>query len=293
MTKHKPPNSVGIREIVRFWPLMIVVTLITVGAAIWSESRKDPSYTATTRLMVIPLIQSDETFLGTSLVRDAGDATLTAGTVAAQLNSHRAATVTADYLGRGWTPDAVAAAVKVSAHGNTNLIDIVARSADASKATKLAEGFAAATLADRWKTISGELEDRIDAITNDSDDTMVGRGAGTPGDSNAGEAFTRLQTLKMVRDAGSDPTLRIDSTSPAVRSKQLPTWVIMGLATVGGLFVGLLAAVGVAMLRSRMNQPADKSVVQPLNPAQSPNGERPTDAEALVHAYPRPPDTEP
>ncbi len=282
MTKHKSPVSVGVREIVRYWPLVIVVTLIAVGAAIWSESRQAPSYTATTRLVVVPLPQWDESFLGTSLVRDSGDATRTAATVAAQLNSNHAATVTADYLGGGWTPNSVAAAVKVSVLENTNLIAIVARSADSENAAKLAEGFAKATLADRWRTISAELDARIAAITASM--------PGVPTDPNAPNAdqwSARLQTVKMVRDAGSDPTIRIDSTSRPVRSKQLPVWVVMGLATAGGLFVGLLAAVGMAMLRRRINQQTGESPIDAPNPADSPNGGSEIDAEADGHPYPR------
>jgi hypothetical protein len=115
-------TSVGIRDIVRRWPLVIVLMLIALGAAFWSDSRQVPSYTATTRLVVVPLAQWDETFLGTSLLRDAGDASRTATTVAAELNSVRAATVAADYLGGDWTPDSVAAAVKVSVFEQTKVL---------------------------------------------------------------------------------------------------------------------------------------------------------------------------
>jgi capsular polysaccharide biosynthesis protein len=271
MTDHKPKISVGIREIVRWWPLLTVVTLIAVGAAIWSGSGQAPSYTATTRLVVVPLAQFDELFLGTSLVRDAGDPTRTGATVAAQLNSSRAASVTADYMGSGWTPESVAAAVKVSNIEGTNLLQIVARSADADTAAKLSETFAEATLADRWKTISAQLGARIDVITNS---TVVipenGETQATFRMSN--EVAARLETLKMVRDTGSDPTLRVDSTSPAVPSKQLPIWLIIGLATAGGLFVGLLAAIGMARLRRRMNQPTEEPALHIPTQPYSTNG---------------------
>jgi capsular polysaccharide biosynthesis protein len=264
MAESKPPTSVGIREIIRWWPLVIVVTLMAAGAAIWSASRQAPSYTATARLMVAPLAQSDETFLGTGLVRDAGDATRTAATVAAQLDSRHGAEVTVNYLGSGWTAQSVAAAVKVSVVENTNLIEIVARSADANNAAKLAAGFATATLADRWRTISSELDDRITALS----DAIA---SSSEADPNAGESLARLHTLQVVRDSGSDPTVRIDSTSPAVRSEQLPLWMIVSLATAGGLFVGLLAAIGMAMLRRRVNKPTDGSSLPAPVASSSPN----------------------
>jgi uncharacterized protein involved in exopolysaccharide biosynthesis len=257
MTEHKPKISVGIGEIVRWWPLLTVVTLIAVGAAIWSESRQAPYYTATTRLVVVPLPQFDELFLGTSLVRDAGDPTRTGASVAAQLNSRHDASVTADYMGSGWTTESVAAAVKVSNIEGTNLLQIEARSADAATAAKLSELFAVATLADRWKTITAELSARIDVLTNST--VVIPENGQTPATVRmSAEAAARLETLKLVRDTGSDPTLKAEPTSPAVPSKHLPIWVIMGLATAGGLFVGLLAAIGMAMLRRRMNQPTEE-----------------------------------
>jgi capsular polysaccharide biosynthesis protein len=277
---------VRLREILRWWPLVLFVTLCAVGCAIWSQSRQTPSYTATTTLSVVPIAQWDETFLGTSLVRDSGDATRTAATAAAGLNTRRAATVAADYLGSGWTPDSVAAAVKVSAAENTNVIEVVAQSDDADKAVKLAEGFADATLADRWKTISAELDTRIALI----DDAVLVAGP------NADQLLARLQTLKMVRATGSDPTVTIDSTSLAVLKNRMPVWAFVGLAAAGGLCIGVLAAILMARLPRRIDQssreaplPGTDTACPPLpapTRAYSPNGGSGADAEADEHSYP-------
>jgi hypothetical protein len=196
-------------------------------------------------------------------VRDAGDAKRTAATMAALLDSRRAATAAADYLGGDWAPESVDAAVKVSVVEDTNVINVVARSADRDRATKVAEGFAKATLADRWQTISAELDRRIAAFA-----------AIAAAEPNAGDASARLQTLTVIRESGFDPTLRVDSTSPAVRDKQMPIWAIVGLATAGGLFVGLLAAVGMARLRRPRYLRSPEPTLRPeLTPAYSPNGE--------------------
>jgi uncharacterized protein involved in exopolysaccharide biosynthesis len=291
MTPHRHgQKSRTIREIVRLWPVLILTALLAVGATAWSQSRLTPSYTATTRLVVVPLPQSDETFFGTSVVRDTGDATQTAATTAAELDSARTATVVADYLGRGWTSQSVESAVSVSAFEDTNVIEVTAESADPGSAVKLADGFAKATLADRWRTISAELDRRIATFT-DGSPAGVRTGVETKDALRAAdEASARLQTLKTIRSGGSDPTIRIDSTSPAVRSKQMPVWVILGLATVGGLFVGLLAAVGTAMLRLATDEPKapiqDPQLLAPT-PAYSPNGGSQTQAHSDGHARPR------
>jgi capsular polysaccharide biosynthesis protein len=277
---------VRLREILRWWPLVLVVTLCAAGGAIWSQSRQTPSYTATTTLSVVPLAQWEETFLGTSLVRDSGDATRTAATAAAELNTRRAATVAADYLGNGWTPDSVAAAVKVSPADSTNIIEVVAQSNDADEVVKLAEGFAEANLADRWRKIAAELDARI-ALIN---------GAGVVAGPNADQVLARLQTLKMVRATGSDPTVTIDSTTLAVLEKRMPAWAFVALATAGGLCIGLLAAICMARLPRRIDQSSRETPLPGTDPAwaplpaptraYSPNGGSGADAEADKHFYP-------
>jgi hypothetical protein len=178
---------------------------------------------------------------------------------------------------RRWRRTTWAAAVKVSAAENTNVIEVVARSDDADKAVKLAEGFANATLEDRWRTISAELDARIAAIT---DFILVAN-------PKADTVSARLQTLKMVRATGSDPTMTIDSTSLAVLQKRMPAWAFVGLATAGGLGIGLLAAACMARLPRRIDQSTGESPLHPPTPAYSPNGGSGPDAEADGRPYPR------
>jgi hypothetical protein len=241
------PRTLGIRDILRWWPLLVVPALIAVGATMWSVHRQEPSYTVTTKVMVIPLAQWDETFIGTSLVRDSGDASITAATIAAHLDTYRAAAVAADYLGGDWTAEAVDAGVKVTAVDNSNIVTIEAKAADPDMAVKLAEEFAQAALADRWRTISAELDARIAAMGPLADAWP-----------DASDAATRLDTLRVIRQGGVDPTLRIDSTSPVVRQDPLPIGVAIGVATVGGLFIGLLAEFAIVRLRSRTEPTVDE-----------------------------------
>jgi capsular polysaccharide biosynthesis protein len=263
MTRHDAPVA-RLREIARWWPLILIPVLIAVAAATVSVIQQRPTYTATARFVVVPLVQWDETFLGTSLVRDAGDTKRTATTMAEVLNSRRAATTTAEHLGSGWTPEAVDDMVNVAVVKDTNVIEVVANTADPDHAVRVAEGFARATLDDRWRTIAGELDARI---------ATVAAAAAGPA---PGEAATRLQTLTAVRDAGTDPTLRMDSTTPAVEDARPGIPVIIGLAAAGGLFIGVLAAVGMARLRRRPPTVNDAvgSSIPVKSPVSSPNGGR-------------------
>jgi hypothetical protein len=172
------------------------------------------------------------------------------------MNSVRAATVTADYLGHGWTPESVAAAVKVSPLEETNAIEIVARSTDKEEAAKLAEGYANATMADRWMSISAELDHRIAAIDQEIRSRPPVNDNQSP-DSFSDDASARLQVLKMVRAVGSDPTMKMDSTTLATPTQQMPVWLVFGLAVGGGLFVGLLVAAGMALLRRPIQEKSE------------------------------------
>lgn len=240
--------SITVADVLSRWPVIVAVMLIAVGSSIWSHSRQVPMYAAVSRIVIVPLAQWDNTFLGTSLVRDSGDATRTAVTVAAELNSRHAHSVTADYLAGKWTADSVAEAVKVSVFEETNVIEITATADTSSDAIKLADGFAAATMADRWKTISAELDSRIDSVSASA--KAVGAGEARGGDNPTAETqLATLETLRTIRDSGADPTMRVDSTTAALPMQQLPPWAMSGLAAAGGLVVGILCAAALAALR--------------------------------------------
>jgi capsular polysaccharide biosynthesis protein len=248
-------TSVSLREIVRWWPLVVVVTLIAVGGAIWSATRQVPSYTATATAVLVPLSQYDETFFGTDLLRETSDPSRTTATAAVVLNSARAATVAADYLGNGWSPDSIASSVSASPLEGANVIEVTAQQREPDQAAKLAEGYVKATLADRWRTISAQLDTRIAAVSSSI--------AATPGDPNLGDLYARLQSFKSVRAGSSDPTMKFDSTSAPVRVAQLSMATTVTGALLGGLCVGLFAAVFAAMLRSRISRQAEPIAAHP------------------------------
>lgn len=239
-TDTTPRAAIRVRDVLRWWPVVVLTVAAAVLACLPTLASRTPEYTAGTRLLVAPLAQWDETFLGTSLSRYAGDAGRTTATVAAQLDTDRVADATARQLGPGWTSGTVAADVDVTGGEGADLIDIVARADDPATARRLADTFTSVALADRWTTISTELTKRIELMT-----------PRTSTDPNAGEASLQLQLVRLVLESGVDPTLRVDSVMPPALVPQLPAAAILGLAGVGGLFIGLLAAIGLALLQSR------------------------------------------
>jgi capsular polysaccharide biosynthesis protein len=229
-------RSPGVRDLLRWWPLVLLTTALAVGGSVAALHQQVPGYTATTRIVVTPLAQWDETFIGTSLIRDAADPKSTATTVATMLDTPRNAAATATAL--GWTQAAVADEISVAVVPESNVIEVRAHSADRAEAEKLASTFATVALADRWAAIETELDARIAALT-----------ATTAPDPNAGEASGRLQTLTLIRASGSDPTMRIASNEAAVADDRMPASVVIAAAAAGGLFVGGLLAFALARLR--------------------------------------------
>ena len=243
-------GGVPLHDLLRWWPLVVITTLAALlasAAVAWGP--RGPSYSATTRMPVTPLAQSDETFIGTSLVRDAGDANRTSSTVARLLDSHRVAAATARSLGDPWTPASVRAAVDVEPVDETNMIEVTAKADEPGQAVRVAETFAQTALKDRWQTVSAELDRRIAFAQKNTD-----------ADPNAGEESRRLQLLTYVRETGVDPTLSIDSTGPAVHVGEVPAAVVMVMAGAGGMFLGVLAAYGIERHRRR---PRSEDVAAP------------------------------
>ena len=69
--------------------LVIVVTLAAIGASIAWIALRPPTYEATANILVTPLAQEDQTFLGLHVVREAGDPTRTVQTAATLIKSVR------------------------------------------------------------------------------------------------------------------------------------------------------------------------------------------------------------
>lgn len=78
---------------------VVFVAPVAVGASAIALSQRERSYTATAKLLSTPVAQYDETFLGTSLVRDPGDANRTAPTAVELLDSDEVAVASARRLG--------------------------------------------------------------------------------------------------------------------------------------------------------------------------------------------------
>jgi hypothetical protein len=110
----------------------------------------------------------------------------------------------------------------------------------------------------RWRRIARELDARI------GDLEALRRAAAPTGD----EVERQLAILEAVRRSGTDPTLSHRRTDRAEEANGVPSGVAVALALLGGLVIGLLAAVALGTLRRRLasvggSRPEEEPAVAP------------------------------
>ncbi len=259
-TSAAPADPGAIRAIARRWPLVLVVTLAAVAAAVLVSSLRDDSYSADVRMLITPIAQQDERFLGTDLIRDSGDAARTAATVAESLDSREIDGVTARRLGDDWTASEVHDAVTVKALVDANVVEVTARATSGDLAARVATTYAQATLDVRWTTIAAQLDQRLAALEqlqgSTSDEGGIGRDR---------------EVLATVRRAGEDPTIALQPTAPDVSETGVSTPVLAVLALLGGLVLGGLAAL--AMSRAGGGRAAAAGPGSPAGPEATGDGD--------------------
>lgn len=237
---HRSVDRSTFSEVLRRWPIVVGIGLLALTSSLLAAGSRTPSYSATARLILTPLPQWDETFLGTSLVRDSGDANRTAATMAEVVDSAEVAREASRLLAGRTTERAIRRAVDVQPMPDTNVLAVTAVAADPARAVRLADAFASSVLTVRWRTIERELDQRIALIT------AIGGG-----DPENGEVAQVSRALRVTRSAGRDPTMTLEKSDSATRVEELPKAVVAALGTAGGLFLGGLIAAAMGRMATR------------------------------------------
>jgi subunit length determinant Wzz-like protein len=253
----EPGSALG-RALLRRWPLVLLIALVAAGAAAAALAARSASYEAAAKLLVTPLPQYDETFFGTSLLRDAGDSKLTASTAAEVLHSRGVATEAARRLNDGTEPGSILDAVRVDPTGETNVLRVVARADRRERARRLATVFAQSAIAARWRTIAAQLDRRIATLTARRRHLRRGGAA-------AGDLGHQLELLRTTRLTGADPTLQVAQTAgPARAAARAPAAVVVIMSLIGGGFLGAMAAFGLDRLSRSVRDEDDALAICPL-----------------------------
>ncbi len=236
-----------------------IAAFTALGAAYALTRTRD--YTATAHLLVTPISQDDQNFIGLPVIRDSGDPTRTVQTAASVIDSQEAAALTARRLGGDWTARKVRKQTSVLPQGQSNVVDVTGTTTSAPAAARLANAFAKATtdlrsaaLRAQARVALGKAQAQLKALTGD------------PQGALAQQLSAQVSALQQVV-TGTDPTLQF--SEPAVRptdASGVPSVLIVFLA----IILGTIFGTGLALLRE---------LVRP---------ERITDEEELNRVYPLP-----
>lgn len=222
----------------------LIVIAALVGALIYLVLRS-PSYQASAEILVSPLPQDDQTFVGVQVVRDSpADPTRTVQTAANLLDTPQAAQLAARRLGHGWTYQAVDAATDVQPKGESNIVTVDAKtSASPAAAARLANAFANAALDARAATLKTQISSALARLQ--------ARLPATKGDPVARqELSSQIGQLEAAQN-GRDPSISLlQPADPPTGSSGTRGWLIGLLA----LLAGLLLATGAALLMEMLER---------------------------------------
>ena len=203
-----------------------VVALVALGTLAGSMaflSLRSAEYKATTDLLVEPLPQDDETFLGLPLLRDTGDPVRTVQTAAALVESAGSAP-------RGAT-------IEVNPKGESNILAVDAIASSPEESAAAANGFANSAIAARneqLERLGGQLVRQLDArIAAIPPEDAVTRAA----------LVARRDQVSTVASRG-DPTVILSrEADPPESAEGASTGLVLILALLAGLALGAGSAV--------------------------------------------------
>jgi capsular exopolysaccharide synthesis family protein len=238
--------------------LIAVITLCALAGSVAWLALRTPDYRATAQVLVTPVPQDSLAYPGLQILRaDANESTRTVQTAAALVDSPRAARITADRLGGGWTSRRVEEAVEVSPQGESNVLSVTATVEGAELAARVATTFARAALDTRAELLRSQVDAAISQL----------RGRQAPADAGsdaAVELSQQLSQLQAIR-TGGDPTLSLSQPATVPPGPVgAPPWLVVVMAVLAGFVVATGAALLLEFLDRRIRDEDELSGVYPL-----------------------------
>jgi uncharacterized protein involved in exopolysaccharide biosynthesis len=227
-----PTDATGLgpyaRAVGRHKLLVVAVMLATVaGTGVWLALRT-PEYKATARVLVSPVSHDDDLYVGLSVPRTSpGDPTRVIQTAAELLDSAKAARLTARQFGRGWSQSRVSDQIAVDQLGQSNVLAVTATDSKPRRAKRLADTFTDVALDVRRRAVSAEIDQALARLRAKPDRISSAR---------------RLQFA--VSTEGIVRTIALLERAPTPTTPVgAPAWLVVAMALLGGLTLGVAAAI--------------------------------------------------
>jgi capsular polysaccharide biosynthesis protein len=227
----------------------LAVLLAVAAAAIWTASSQK-EYSASAQILVTPLPQDNQSFLGFELVRDSGDPTRTVQTAAALIETREAAEATASQLDNGQTAQQVLDSISIQPEGESNVLDVTATADSPGEAAEIANAYAESSLDQRKSKVESQAEAEIQRLESNGE--------------TSSETERRINSLENLREHG-DPTLALSQkATPSDSAVGASAVIVIGLALLAGLAIGTGAAVVLELTAHKIRDEAEAIELYPL-----------------------------
>src|SRR5215217_1990448 len=212
--------------------MVLAVIFTALIASLLLASKHPPTYEAGAKLFINPWPQSDTSLLDIGLLRETGDPTRTMETAVGLIDSHAAASRTAQRLGNGWTRERVEDSIKIDVRGESNILEVIASAPSAQAAADLANAHAEAVLALRRAAVRREV-----AAAMAQTEARL-RSPNAPTGDAAIRLGERLTDLQSIRDR--DPTILLaDRAEPPAAAIGLPKSLIVALSLMAAVLIAV------------------------------------------------------
>lgn len=239
LTPPEPAGSLGghFAVIRGRWKVLASTLVVCLGVAAIVASRTAASYSSTAQILVSPISAADPDFVGVSALLDSTiSPTTPVLTVSRLVKAPATLRIVAPHY-PGTSPSALADDVAVSPLSETSIVAVTGTGSSPAAATRLADTFARATVANRAATFQRSLRSTVGLLQRRVDGL---HGTTTVAERDALQA--RLASLAPLVGTG-DPSVKllnaaVSPAGPSSPSKSL----VLGATALAALVLGVLLA---------------------------------------------------
>ncbi|MDX6651778.1 MAG: tyrosine-protein kinase [Solirubrobacterales bacterium] len=248
-----PAEQVGLQRYAetlreRAW-LIVLVTLLTLAAAIAYVLTAPKTYQGVADLLITPVSRDNATLTSLGLISDSADPTRDVETAAHLVRTIEVAKRAKALLRSPRSPRDLLGAVSADPVAQSNVVAITASDSTPQAAADLANAFGRAVVADRTASLHREIDSALPGLRAQ----LQRQPAQATGVDSVGAQLAQMELLRRT----PDPTFRLQSLAEPPTRQASPRPV---LSIVGGLFAGLVlgvaAAFGLQALDPRLRREA-------------------------------------
>lgn len=237
-TPQQPGSASYVRVLRERWQVILVTALVCVAAGLITQQLLPTSYSAEADLQILPIDNSDSTFVGVDVFRNiSSDPTPNVLTLARYVQTLSTAQIVLQKLHLKTTPQDLLTHISVQPLSQTNIVAADAKASTGKQAAALANAFADATIARRTADVQAGVRAVIARLQQ-----QITRSGGS------GQAVLPVQQrLAALRSLIGlpDPTTEVLNRADVPTA---PTRVSKKLVAVATLVAGLLLGFGLALV---------------------------------------------